>query len=43
MVQTVYPDDYTHQVSIFDMNMRPGPSKWPIPNHSPKTMGTNPG
>jgi len=43
MVQTVYPADYIDQVSIFDMNMRPGPSVWPIPNHSPKTMGTNPG
>ena len=33
MVQTVYPADFVDQVSIFDMNMRPGPSKWPIPNH----------
>lgn len=43
MVQTVYPGDYIDEVSIFDMNMRPGPSVWPIPNHSPTTMGTNPG
>ena len=43
MIQTIYPGDYINEVSIFDMNMRPGPSEWPIPNHSPKTLGTNPG
>jgi beta-glucosidase-like glycosyl hydrolase len=43
MIQTIYPKTFVDEVSIFDMNMRPGPSDWPIPNHSPKTMGTNPG
>merc|ERR1719399_25251 len=36
-VQTVYPAAYADQVSIFDFNMRPGPSTWPRP------PGTNPG
>eukprot|EP00440_Ansanella_granifera_P058946 gb/GFBE01063890.1/.p1 GENE.gb/GFBE01063890.1/~~gb/GFBE01063890.1/.p1 ORF type:complete len:787 (+),score=165.40 gb/GFBE01063890.1/:1-2361(+) len=47
-IQTVYPASYADQISIFDFNMRPGPSKWPRPDcpreqwgHCP--MGTNPG
>eukprot|EP00937_MAST-01D_sp_MAST-1D-sp2_P000103 g103.t1 len=31
-VQTVYPAAYQDQVSPFDFNMRPGPSKWPRPD-----------
>jgi len=29
MVQTTYPASFVNQVSLFDMNMRPGKSKWP--------------
>ena len=31
-IQTVYPASYQHQISIFDFNMRPGPSRWPRPD-----------
>eukprot|EP00418_Pyrodinium_bahamense_P007913 CAMPEP_0179121212 /NCGR_PEP_ID=MMETSP0796-20121207/57152_1 /TAXON_ID=73915 /ORGANISM="Pyrodinium bahamense, Strain pbaha01" /LENGTH=794 /DNA_ID=CAMNT_0020819793 /DNA_START=44 /DNA_END=2428 /DNA_ORIENTATION=+ len=48
LVQTIYPASYASQVSIFDFNMRPGPSVWPRPDcpkseygHCP--LGTNPG
>jgi len=48
MVQTVYPSDYQHQISIFDFGMRPGASPFARPDctlnpstHCPK--GTNPG
>ncbi len=47
MVQMIYPSSYTNEISIFDMNMRPGPSEWPAPGCSkpidqcPK--GKNPG
>jgi len=47
-VQTFLPASYAEQISIFDFNMRPGPSVWPRPDCSlqppsscPK--GTNPG
>jgi len=48
MVQTVYPSAYATAVSIFDFNMRPGPSPWPAPGcvKRPATEcrnGTNPG
>ena len=35
MSQMTYPADYVNQVSMFDFNMRPGPSAWP--------PGSNPG
>jgi pre-mRNA-splicing factor SYF2/beta-D-xylosidase 4 len=41
-VQTIYPKTYTDQISIFDFNMRPGPSVFPRPDCSGKN-GTNPG
>jgi hypothetical protein len=31
MVQTVMPAAYADQISIFDFNMRPGPSLFPRP------------
>ena len=45
MVQTVYPESYATSVSIFDFNMRPGPSAWPAPgcDAQPCPNGTNPG
>lgn len=51
MVQTLYPKAYADQISIFDFNMRPGPSTWPRPdckasssqNYSHCPHGTNPG
>ena len=47
LVQTVYPAAYADEVSIFDFNMRPGPSLFPRPDcAAPYTdckMGTNPG
>merc|ERR1719498_194523 len=47
MVQTIYPRSYADQISIFDFNMRPGPSSWPRPDcHAPFQNcpnGTNPG
>jgi pre-mRNA-splicing factor SYF2/beta-D-xylosidase 4 len=47
-IQTIYPKSYQDQVSIFDFNMRPGPSKWPRPDCPPEKygdcpLGTNPG
>ena len=47
LIQTIYPHDFAAQVSIFDMNMRPGLSAFPAPNctlpreQCPRT--TNPG
>lgn len=45
MVQTIYPASFQNEVSIFDMNMRPGPSKWPAPScaRAPCPPATNPG
>ena len=49
MVQTIYPASYQDQISIFDFNMRPGPSPFPRPdctntaNVSACPRGTNPG
>ena len=47
LVQTIYPSSYADQVSIFDFNMRPGPSLFPRPDcaapYTACTMGTNPG
>ena len=47
MVQTVYPSSYATQVSIFDFNMRPGPSPFPAPGCTQPAAscanGTNPG
>ena len=31
-IQTIYPPTYSHEISPFDFNMRPGPSKWPRPD-----------
>jgi len=49
-VQTMYPKEYADEVSIFDFNMRPGPSEWPRPDCTPSKgsqsacpKGTNPG
>jgi len=47
-VQTFYPASYANQISIFDFNMRPGPSVWPRPDctlqpPSRCPTGTNPG
>eukprot|EP00928_Gymnodinium_smaydae_P002319 TRINITY_DN10828_c0_g5_i1.p1 TRINITY_DN10828_c0_g5~~TRINITY_DN10828_c0_g5_i1.p1 ORF type:complete len:818 (-),score=103.93 TRINITY_DN10828_c0_g5_i1:292-2631(-) len=48
-IQTIYPASYADQVSIFDFNMRPGPSVWPRPDCAKGTKtsdcprGTNPG
>jgi hypothetical protein len=46
LIQTIYPAAYADKVSIFDFNMRPGPSLFPRPDCKVKgncTMGTNPG
>ena len=48
MVQTVYPSSYADAISIFDFNMRPGPSAFARPdctevNSSACPRGTNPG
>lgn len=45
IIQTMYPAAYQHQVSIFDFNMRPGPSEYPEPGcgNPPCPKGTNPG
>jgi pre-mRNA-splicing factor SYF2/beta-D-xylosidase 4 len=45
MVQTFYPKSYQDEVSIWDFNMRPGPSAWPRPDckAAPCANGTNPG
>jgi len=32
LVQTFLPGDYMDMISIFDFNMRPGPSAWPRPD-----------
>eukprot|EP01063_Lacrimia_lanifica_P019014 TRINITY_DN25_c1_g1_i1.p1 TRINITY_DN25_c1_g1~~TRINITY_DN25_c1_g1_i1.p1 ORF type:complete len:777 (+),score=300.19 TRINITY_DN25_c1_g1_i1:50-2380(+) len=49
-VQTQYPKAYQDMVSIFDFNMRPGPSAWPRPDCAEALwgtgqcpLGTNPG
>jgi beta-glucosidase-like glycosyl hydrolase len=45
-VQTVYPASYADEVSIFDFNMRPGPSVFPRPDCKGgcgAVNGTNPG
>jgi len=46
-VQTIYAAEYANQVSIFDFNMRPGPSLFPRPDcpapYKDCKMGTNPG
>eukprot|EP00912_Choanoflagellata_sp_UC4_P000634 UC4_evm4s392 len=46
-IQTIYPASYQNQVSIFDFNMRPGPSPFARPDcHGSPTScpnGTNPG
>ena len=47
MVQTLYPQSVQHQLSIFDMNMRPGVSPYPRPDCAKPftncTNGTNSG
>jgi len=49
MVQTVYKAAYADQISIFDFNMRPGPSEFPRPDcenvedNTQCERGTNPG
>jgi len=45
-VQTIYPKEYADDVSIFDFNMRPGPSSFPRPDCKGgcgSSNGTNPG
>jgi len=46
-IQTVYPAEYGDMISIFDFNMRPGPSAWPRPDCAGPAAscprGTNPG
>ena len=49
-IQTVYPASYQHQISIFDFNMRPGPSAYARPDCNATRAtepqcprGTNPG
>jgi len=47
-IQTILPAAYADQISIFDFNMRPGPSDWPRPDckiqpPSQCPKGTNPG
>jgi len=46
-IQTVYPRSYADEVSIFDFNMRPGPSDFPRPDCGKPAAqcpnGTNPG
>lgn len=47
LVQTWYSSSYQSMISIFDMNLRPGPSAWPRPDcpapYDNCTNGTNPG
>lgn len=51
LIQTIYPASYADQISIFDFNMRPGPSEFPRPDctaaqHASPAgcpKGTNPG
>jgi len=46
-IQTVLPKAYMDMISIFDFNMRPGPSAWPRPDCAGPAAscprGTNPG
>jgi pre-mRNA-splicing factor SYF2/beta-D-xylosidase 4 len=47
-IQTIYPEEYQDKISIFDFNMRPGPSTFARPdcaNQNPAACprGTNPG
>jgi hypothetical protein len=46
-IQTILPQSYQNQISIFDFNMRPGPSTWPRPDCKVPLKqcpnGTNPG
>jgi len=46
-IATIYPASYADQISIFDFNMRPGPSAWPRPDcpapYDNCQNGTNPG
>ena len=46
-IQTVYEAAYADAISIFDFNMRPGPSAWPRPDcaapYDECMNGTNPG
>ena len=48
-IQTIYPAEYADGISIFDFNMRPGPSTYARPDCAPGTptaqcpRGTNPG
>jgi len=46
-IATIYPASYADQISIFDFNMRPGPSAWPRPDcpepYDSCKNGTNPG
>eukprot|EP00729_Bicosta_minor_P001353 gene1353-22714_t len=48
-IQTIYPEAYQDQISIFDFNMRPGPSPFARPdctdsaNPAACPRGTNPG
>lgn len=48
LIQTIYPAAYAGQISIFDFNMRPGPSPFARPDctvqpASQCPRGTNPG
>ena len=45
LVQTIYPAAFADEVSIFDQQLRPGPSDWPAPGCAapPCPNGTNPG
>jgi beta-glucosidase-like glycosyl hydrolase len=47
LIQTIYPASYASQISIFDFNMRPGPSAYPRPDCTLPIAqcpnGTNPG
>ena len=37
MIQTIYPESYQDEVSIFDFAMRPGPSTFARPDCTTKT------
>eukprot|EP01052_Picozoa_sp_SAG31_P011239 SAG31_NODE_632_length_13389_cov_4.818360_10_plen_518_part_00 len=51
LIQTIYPEAYAGMISIFDFNMRPGPSHFPRPDctaaqnrsNAGCPRGTNPG
>lgn len=49
LIQTIYPESYANEISIFDFNMRPGSSDFPRPDCPKKDWGrdckngTNPG